>query len=1098
MSASATSATSSSRSRPSIRDVPTTARWCNRALRPLTSLLLRLERYWKINPLEGDLEAKKISTDAEPCQNSNNKQTLHNHATGGECDAASGDEDSPDDPTWIPGGGGAVHNNNNNRRVKHKYSTRNPERKNARSRVVMRSPVMEKLLPGEFTIATPLIAGRVQQACEREEQAGRSILRPETDVCNRNRNRTSGQGSPRRKSANALWTNRTWQDPLPEYNEPMYIEIVQGVFGVWEAFLKVTAAPPKTNRGARSLMAMSLDKTSAYILQEQDAVNQSENKEDGFDVADHIFTELESVYGFGSNGGWRPLKDLVRAHGIRLICEAVRRRWVSPKLTRQLVLNSMATSSYDAAESLLSALLSVTPKVDMPNRLDDTLFSLGNFGVFHTLGTFVKRSDRLSYFLRELGQLVLHGIVPPEWVATDMMRAFVKRAIQAVSCDDENCFAASRFLVNVVMAGSGLNGPASGLSPDLELSEVQEATPSRISRRSYFTPGNDTLYHVNDAVSSALSNSISSILTILCGTHIARAAHESAMEPTASSMGRIVTELSLRAQQVIESLSLELSSTYARQQLLRMGCILMSDYLISYHANEAETPSPTITPLLHNFEYFIRALNNRKDLMARLSSFVMQVARCCGRAHIDDGFEEIQSFTEALTTNPDLEQYSTLRLLFGKVAVDVALDFAELTLLPDHHEWAAYIQEQVASYKLETLDFEGTEPLTPSFATSVTGYRWEDGIGEWIAIAAPLKHAGVTQQNQHQCNRHNLARADSPDATSSTSSVADETGYASSSTSLSSLESDKSSIVSDSGAGAGASSPMLLSRKRPYPANGLEVEVVVPSKRVRTAESLSPSPRISLINQPRKLRSRPERRWNLYINDIGDADDDDEGDETDSPSSMPRVGGSNRATSSSRSNVFTRSHALREKDVPNQPTNINSAVPTTTPSSTDAWREFENYRDVEVVIPRNRDADNGDDNNINDTDNNNDEDIDPKHGGCNKNNITTSTAYTQDDDDDEDEILVIDQPQPQSSFPHSSLRRTSSSSSSFIKRTNRTPPAPTPNPTPPSLHHHHLHKTLQARRSSSSSSNKLLPVAKKVVPCSQEGEDSSEDELSFL
>ncbi|EDN09457.1 predicted protein [Histoplasma mississippiense (nom. inval.)] len=240
-----------SRSKPAASEVAITSRWCNRALRPLTSTILRLEKHWKVTRMGVPTLNHTTATAVE---------LSHTAAQTERLAPESESESTPDDPTWVPGGAAR-------RRIKHKYSART----GSRSRVVVKSPETQKLQPGEFSIPTPLIHEKKRHHREAQEPngvAGGTIANANEDSSLEN----SRPGPVKRRLSAYGWNSRkTWTDACNEYNEP------------------------STSLGARSLMRMALGTTSTYIAREQEAVDNCEDKDEKVDIANVIFTELEKI-----------------------------------------------------------------------------------------------------------------------------------------------------------------------------------------------------------------------------------------------------------------------------------------------------------------------------------------------------------------------------------------------------------------------------------------------------------------------------------------------------------------------------------------------------------------------------------------------------------------------------------------------------------------------------------------------------------------------------------------------------------------------------------------------------------------------------------
>ncbi|OJD25874.1 hypothetical protein ACJ73_02748 [Blastomyces percursus] len=830
-----------SRLRPSAAAVSITSRWCNRALRPLTSTILRLEKHWKITPLGTRSLNGTIVSESSQKSNTAAKEEL------GASDSDS--ESTRDDPTWVPGG--AVR-----KRIRHKYSART----GSRSRVVLRSPETLKLQPGEFSIPTPLIKGKKRQCQEEEEPYGNACGDAAIADSNEDSSTQNSRRGPMKRKLPAYggWNSQMiWKDSCNDYNDPSYIAIAQAIFQVWDTFLTITAPEKSNGHGARSLMSMALSTTSMYITSEQETVDNCEDKDEKVDVADLIFTELENMYSI-SNSGWKPLKSLVRLHGISLVCEAIRNRWISPMIARQLALNSIDSVSYDAAQGILSALLSITQSIEGPTHLDCSLFSSENFGVFHTLATYVNKANHLSFFFREVGSLLRDGIVPVEWIVTESMKPFVTHAIRSISCEDGDCSASVLFIVNMILAASRSNTHCSFSTSELAMDTdtLQKCDEGRYklnsSRHSF--PENPKA-KTNEYLSIALNNSISSILGILCSAHLVRFASQlPTLASSASPMHHILLKISAIIQHDILDASFDLAQDRPRSELLRVGHILMADYILKCSWENAKKEGPGATKLLSTFEYFTRIFKSRKDLTTSLSTFVTQVSQCCGRALSEDGFTHLEIFTNALIED-NLQPYPALKALLGKVAVDAALNFAESTLHPDHHSWAAHIQAKAAKHSNGPFGYDEIIPLTPSLALSKTGYIWEESIGEWIA-AAPASGA---QRSLRACKAQNQFLPNPPDELPNSRDADDARASKSSSTFSACLKGYNSNLTSSE-----FTSPLYSEKRK----RGVNSPNLGSGKHGRTTYSSS------VDAPPRRLPSGKSRSWSFYVDEREGNDSD--------------------------------------------------------------------------------------------------------------------------------------------------------------------------------------------------------------------------------
>ncbi|EZF69800.1 hypothetical protein H105_07794 [Trichophyton soudanense CBS 452.61] len=734
-----------SRSKPPPPQIPINLRWCNRALRPLTSIYVRLEKHWKISPLRDEEYIQRAYGGCESSFNSSQNGRRSMSGSGN----ASDSESAKEDPTWVPGDAAR-------KPIKHRYSGRKGRsRTNFRSKVVARSPETEKLQPGQLAIATPLILGKRRMV---------SFPKMSSSVDSTENEMPQAQkmfSYSKRKYLGNSWSLSEIAHGIEDtYNDPSYVAIVQTIFSAWDTFLRMSDPQQnKPHRGANSLLSMALSTTSNYILQEQERVNSLEEKDEETDVAGCIITELEKMYAMGDNG-WKPLKELVRSHGIHLMCEAMRRRWLSPQLSRRIVLQSFSLQAHDAASALLSAMLSISPVIPHPIRLDSNLFKPSHSVALHTLESYVRPSGSFSIFFREMASLLDRGRLPAEWIATDSMKYYLTAALQSLAADDEHSFASLRLITSTILAAAG----SKRTIPAQVLSNLRRSKRGAIRvRKSEFEPGFTSSFlnpkaSCYDPISIALSNSITSILTVLSSSHFAKSGLGKA---AASTMYNLLSYLSTIVQRDIERTILDKGKNKLNLQPTRACAILLSDFLANFLGNsrkESQRQSAICaSPILHNLGYLTAMHTNKKELVEELADFILQIARCLGRVRNDNSFEVAKRFTLAFNTS-SVEKHPILHIVLSKVAVEVALKFAESTCLQEHHDWASYIQDQVAACDFSEGDMDEMQPLTPSLRRTETGFRWEDGIGEWVAKSPILSRA-----------RSSKSTPPLPDCTASTS-----------------------------------------------------------------------------------------------------------------------------------------------------------------------------------------------------------------------------------------------------------------------------------------------------------------------------------------
>ncbi|KAI1983595.1 hypothetical protein LOZ53_005785 [Ophidiomyces ophidiicola] len=713
------SRTSASRSKPNIAQPPATSRWCNRALRPLTAAILRLEKYLKSNPIQPH-ELSLISNDTTNINKSRSNGRLPSRSTEG-----SDSESVGEDPTWVPG-------NTMCQRVKHKYSGRKGKigglAKN-RSRLVISAPEPQELQPGEFTVATPLILGKNwrhsghQNYDIAEAEPHNELPKPTVHL-------EPLRGSRKGPSVNIF------ADDKSIYRDSAYVSIIVGISNAFDAFLKITSIEETAlcRRRVPSLLSMALNKTSEYILQEQRRLNVEGENDDDIDVADYFFTELERTY-TSSNEGWKPLRRLVRKHGIRLVTETIRNRMIPQRLARFLVLRTLESNSNDAATALREAFLTITPAAAHPLSLDCIFFSNTFLGTFF-LECYIKEMHDSTLFFRGLSQLITRGIVPVEWMATASMKSHIVDAIQSVVSEDEHSTASAMLIFAIVRASLGLNKPT-------QKQRYRRNGKVQARRRPGLHPSEESVSFqasIDGPMSEALNNTICSMLTVLCSAHIARFEGQ---PHTISPMWYIQTSLAATVKRFLITAKLP-TKNYSGSQRMRIGYVLMTQYIFEYFEAQNFDEIWYSPSLLSSIENFICFTPDRKQLVAGFSALFLQFSRCLCRGRDGNEFDILKPMT-TLFESIHLRRYPSFRAMLTKVTVEVALNFAEYTCLREHHTWATDIQEKAAGFD------HGLELMTPSLSLTTASFRWEDGIGEWVARTPCVKRSVMSRSATVKC-----------------------------------------------------------------------------------------------------------------------------------------------------------------------------------------------------------------------------------------------------------------------------------------------------------------------------------------------------------
>lgn len=697
-------------------DIQATAKWANRVLRPLTSIYRRLEKH------QETLAIIAAESRAQERDKESKEQDIHDFQPKNAQENYSGSDADEDDPGWIPG------KRPDQRRVKHKYSTRGGNKKGRRrTRFTIHSPETTRTLPGAIELATPLITGK-RWELPSSAQSQPSVKHHKTSKSYGDvqvfRDRYSLYKSP-------------WQELLDQCGDAGFADIAHNLDRVVQIFLSKTRIVNnsrttmlnKPEEGARSLLSMVARRLPEYIAIEQEAQD-DEDEEGDENMCDAYFTELESFYA-PHGKGWKPLREAVRAQGIHLVSEMIQNRWLTNSITYALL--DKLCHEQDAFESLLSTFLSTCTACTLPVALRPVADDISPTPSVRLLFKYVYNGPyRYAYIFDEISKLLVRGVLPPEWIATTPWTRWMTRATVSFSKNDCYSAASSQLIEAVLVSACGLF-THENLQVRTQERSTRGRTPrfrtTRISRLP--TSSLDINRKCPVPVEDALSNHVISVLATLCGMHISRSRKLDASNGTNSTeAGHLVNHVCFAVKRQMEAEPLPHILRLPSRQLLRRGCILLADCLLQCNdAVLADTNGPFLisTTIV---EEFSRALVPRSDLIKEMALFVRQAFRCFSSSEDTDMRGEIRRIVSRL---PYLTEATELSMLLGRVAVEAAMEFAEGTGDPDDHLWAVEIQETNFSFRNRAYSSLGSASESEGSAPKRGLFRWEDGIGEWVA-----------------------------------------------------------------------------------------------------------------------------------------------------------------------------------------------------------------------------------------------------------------------------------------------------------------------------------------------------------------------------
>jgi hypothetical protein len=668
---------------------------CNRLLRPLSSKLTKLRKELEMARTahqEPRTTSSAFATKATP-QKTTNFTRPANKPRGFE---------KARDPDWRPGVKGAK-KTYGGRKAK---TLSGPKTSSAGAEHVVR--------PGEIAF-TPLIA----------RMGGQMMDSPLT------------QGSPLKRYTKGRGPLVAPIDRAESLGSQVPSDVKKLVMGMLEAYANILHATyeKRSRKGTSSLMSACLRKLPAYIELEEHFAEldqlEDEDDTDGRGIANEIYEDLEARFEQRRGQGWRPFKQVVRAHATSLLCSAIADGILSIESLVHFHSHCLDAGAYDEAEEILVAALPLLEPLSIPINVRADLF--GERQIYlSTAIAFVYRTGRHRFLYDLLEHMVAHELLPLEWLATTRMRPIWDRAVRTITEGDQRTMpAASRFLETCMLAGMGL--------PDERL--LADEVTGSIARR--FVPSS------REDLRQALNTTFSSLVTVLCSIALVNASRD-------DDAGKAITQ---RVTQTLDAITIALASRSDVETELKLldadaddlqifgqrACwTIFCSFLI--HLDGCETDSSVVdlstSAPVHHLNTVMRQYSangvNASTVLATLPLFVSATARGTGRIWHDSGFAQLQRLIQAMTSLSGHRLPHKLWTL-KRIALESATEFANDTDEPEHLEYANEVEKQMRRSGRLVIMPTPRKTDTPSSASSGGGFRWEDGIGEWVACTPFIK-----------------------------------------------------------------------------------------------------------------------------------------------------------------------------------------------------------------------------------------------------------------------------------------------------------------------------------------------------------------------
>ena len=540
------------------------------------------------------------------------------------------------------------------------------------------------------------------------------------------------QGSPLNKYSKYKGPLIAKVDHIQELKKEMPPDMSDLVRGLSEAYANLlqatTTGEEKRWKGTRSLFGSCLRKMPQYIQLEEhfaqlDKEEEGREEDDGRDICQEIYMDLEGQFETVSGQGWRAFKQVVRAHGTSLLCDAFADGLLGPQTLNLLVDHCLNASAWDEAERLLWSFSTTLSPLLIPNNLSASLFDEKRSRYLWMVKRFVNRTGRHRFLYELLEYIISQELLPLEWLATACMHPIWDRLVRTLTDGDHRTSdGAFNFLETAIRAGIGLPKEPTYTNVETDVVTRQFKPSSREEFR------------------DALNTTFSSLLSVLCSIALANRRRDelgcrSIVERVTWVVDAMVIGV-LTRKDIQDDLAQLLPLEETMQVLAQRAVwVVSAAFLLSLDgchkaqamvSLSATTMGGAISWILSQFPPTTYIDNS--DVLGTIPGFVSAVARGTGKIWQDYGFEQIQRSVQGMISISGIRLPHQLWTL-KRLALESSMDFAQSTRKPQHMEFAREVEK---SMRLKGNVVIAPTPRKNDSPSVGAGFKWEEGIGEWV------------------------------------------------------------------------------------------------------------------------------------------------------------------------------------------------------------------------------------------------------------------------------------------------------------------------------------------------------------------------------
>lgn len=523
-----------------------------------------------------------------------------------------------------------------------------------------------------------------------------------------------------------------------------HLRLIEGLSSCLGNFLRATGEATNTAAsalGTRSLLSTCLRRIPDYISDEQHE-RKSDESENAIDISSTIYNDLEA-FGSSSGGGWKPLREVVRSQGINLLGDAISQGHITPPEARYFVNVCLRCRAFDEGERLMKYILNPANRALTFSAPVISVFDLG------TLDVFARATFRYGFQYRQLTKLLREGCLPCGWMSRSEMVPCWNRIIASLTKANNESIDAAILLRTALSIGYRVSSLP---FPVLQMDSIRLHAKGLLSSDERLNLSNgqrrpESALNLNEDLDQVFNATSFYLLTVLTTIEILPSL-SSLLDTSGLRKADVLEDIAFDVLQAIEVNEFETNSGKASQLPRRHGRLYLPVLAAGMVLATRGKNNHKLNQGIYQHFGLPKCFEFSQKFVDTAASFLCTIVNCCGQAGSGDTFYYIQEIINLLTRRKIFCPGNNfqIRRLLEQIAVTAAVRFSQATSLPRHLSWALDLE---STYHCERIGQERQTPIRNSERKPKNGFKWEEGICEWVAgtpcIPTPKpKAAGIT------------------------------------------------------------------------------------------------------------------------------------------------------------------------------------------------------------------------------------------------------------------------------------------------------------------------------------------------------------------